>query len=231
MAIEIELRREDLAAQLGVSVEEMESRLREILGRTESPETAAPAAPATTEPQVQDVVPQSRNKRYRYTIGNSRSGVCAICAPHAGRLTTGDGTDGVPVPPVHNNCVCTLTPVAFDVFGTDVQAGMQRRFDWMGGLSAPALRDVLGDAREMLLREKIVTLPDLYAAGQLVPLEMLDIDPGTGWLSVNQAVQITGISHAGIREFAKRGKIEGVWKIARGEYLIPVKWARANVPV
>lgn len=222
MAIEITFTGEGLAASLGVTVEEMERLSREAL-RGES---------VSDEPQVQDVVPSAIGMRYRYTIGNSKSGVCAICAPHAGRLTTGDGTDGVPVPPVHNNCVCTLTPVAFDAFGTDVGRAMNRRFEWMRKLSAPALRDLLGEARELLLRREIVTLEDLYNSdGQLIPLGMLDIDPGTGWLSVNQAVQITGISHAGVREFAKRGKIDGVWKIARGEYLIPVKWARENVPI
>lgn len=220
MAIEIVITSEGLAASMGMSVAEIERRLEAINnGVTPAP---AVATTDTYDPLQPTVAP---GRRYRFTAGTSKSGVCAICAQYVGMITDGSGTDGVPVPQLHNNCVCFLSPVDFDILGTNTQQGQSRRFDWLHELTWPELKDVVGDTRMKLVRQGTVAIEDLYdMEGRLIALAFLEITPSTGWMSVNQASIKTGISIAGVKDLAKRAMISGAVKAGPHDWLIPAEW-------
>lgn len=216
MAITINITGEGLAAALGMTVEEMEARARELNRQAAGEVPTGPAVPAVpTEPAV---------RYYRYTLGDSKSGVCAVCAQYAGMITDGTGEDGVPRPRLHPNCKCTLTPVALDVFGyADLQSGAHR-FEWLESLGDADLAEVIGRARVELLREGIVDMADLYDGNRLIPLSSLRLRVGSGWMSMEQAADATGISVSGIEFMASGGEIAGVRRLKGGDYLIPAAW-------
>lgn len=224
MAIDIEFTTAGLAASLGVSEEELIARVRAMNAGQPQESPAVPAVPVAATPAR---FPE--RVMYRYTIGSSRSGVCAICAQYAGVLTTGDGSDGVPTIPVHNNCVCTLTPVEFDIFGTDVRTETNSRYEWLESLTNSELREVLGEARQRLVSAGIVEIPDLYDEyGRLKLLSDLDIDPATGWLSTKQASVITRMNPDELRSLARRGEIR-TYRVSSTEWLFDADWVRGSV--
>jgi len=234
MAISITITMEDIARSWGMSVEEVNRRLA-IINRggqlDANGNEILPSTPVTDieptafyDPLTPVVAP---GRRYRFTAGTSKSGTCAICAQYVGMITDGSGTDGVPVPQFHNTCVCFLSPVEFDVLGTDADRAQTGRFEWLEGLTNLELADVLGTARADLIRQGIVTVRELYnEAGTLVVLEKLMLRASTGYMSVEQAAVVSGISNAGIKDLAKRGMISGARRINRNEWIIPAWWRR-----
>ncbi len=110
----------------------------------------------------QPPVAKAGRKLLRYKT--ERDGrVCSRCAPWDGVLTTGDGSDGVPVIPVHPNCRCQYEDTDLDTSDRDaVRRGMAAHFDWLKSLSRDDLAQVIGKVRADLVKGGRLTLRDLY---------------------------------------------------------------------
>lgn len=113
-------------------------------------------------------MPYELPKRYRRTQGNSMSGVCRICAPYIGMITDGTGTDGVPLAPLHVNCVCHDTPIIFDNLTGDEKVN---KYDWVKSLTERELSRVIGKTRALLVKTGKLKISELYdSSGKLKKL-------------------------------------------------------------
>lgn len=109
---------------------------------------------------------------YRYTPGDSASGICSQCAPYVDMVTDGMGSNGVPVPPLHLNCVCTLTPVALDELASEEAEPLSH----LKALNTQELTRVVGKRRAAAVASGKVSIEDLYdEVGLLRPLSELGI--------------------------------------------------------
>lgn len=110
---------------------------------------------------------------------NNGSGICPKCAPYLNMRTTGDMSDGVPIPPQHPHCKCYLMPARFaGVAGTDKLKQWQQHFEWMRRLPHSRLRSIVGPARAGLVSSGQLTVDQLYSTGSyfgghLLPLALL----------------------------------------------------------
>lgn len=148
MAIEIVITGQSIADKYGISLDELNEQFREFNEQYER------GLDSGRRPRA-DV----GSGKYRYTQGDSKSGICEICAPFVGMLTDGTGDDGVPVPPLHINCVCSLTPVDTDEIEDE---GGGEQYAWLKGLSLAQLADVIGKQRARLVAEGRLSIEDLY---------------------------------------------------------------------
>lgn len=105
---------------------------------------------------------------------NHGSGICARCAPYLNVHTTGDGTDGVPRPPLHPHCKCYLMPASFaGLGGSDDASYWIEHFEWLDQLPESRLKAVVGEHRSRLVKSGTVSIEELYFGGHLLPISAL----------------------------------------------------------
>jgi hypothetical protein len=173
--IHLEIDMNDVAAELGMTLEELNRRLLELERKNEQ--------------QVIVVSPEVPiEKRFIYSHLNHGSGICPMCAPWLNVPTTGAGihvengievySDGVPVVPQHPRCKCYLAPLWTEAFETQNAPDQMDHFEWMQSLPKSRLQRIIGKVRTGLVMKGLITIPELYDAKLfvLIALKKLGFD-------------------------------------------------------
>jgi primosomal replication protein N len=113
---------------------------------------------------------------YRYVHTLHLEGICSQCIMYVGKITVGDGSDGVPRPPIHPHCKCALVPVALDEANID-----EEQMDPIENLSKvprDRLAHVIGPVRAKLFMQDRLTLRSLFTddMSRMKTLEELGLD-------------------------------------------------------
>ncbi len=117
-------------------------------------------------------VSRATEQTYIYVHGDSASGVCTICAPYGGMVTDGQGSNNVPIPPLHPNCVCALIPIEVDEASAET-TGVEM-FSYLKSLNKAELSEVVGDVRAALVFANELSIANLYdTTGSIIPLDVL----------------------------------------------------------
>lgn len=129
---------------------------------------------------VVDLIGENKTE-FVYKHMNNGSGICPECAPWLGMQTTGTGSDGVPVPPLHPRCKCFL--MRADVARMDdIMRGVylyndmvqwDKHFSWMKTLSRNRLATIVGKIRAHLVFKGELQIEDLYEGIHLKSLHDL----------------------------------------------------------
>lgn len=109
--------------------------------------------------------------QFVFAHADNGEGICEICAPWLGRICNGDGSDGVPVPPLHPNCKCYLMPLDAAKSAGDGTPVQEENYAWMESLSSRELAKVVGVARAELVRDGEITVKGMYYKGMPLTLE------------------------------------------------------------
>lgn len=111
-------------------------------------------------------------------------GMCADCAPWLNVACTGDGTDGVPVPPLHPHCRCYLMPrVAFET-AADGEEIHQQGLEHLASLPHAEVANVVGPVRAGLMARGKLTIHDMFHQG--MPLTLGEMGYTQSGLPMNQ---------------------------------------------
>lgn len=163
----------EIAGNLGMSLEELNARLRELERQKE---------PAK-EPGKEHF-----EKRFIYSHLNHGSGICAICAPWLNVPTTGTGehlesgrllySDGVPVVPQHPRCKCYLAPLWTEAFEGNAAEHMDH-FEWLESLPAKRLQSIIGKARAKLVKAGKLKVSQLYDPQTFTLIALAELGNGT----------------------------------------------------
>lgn len=100
-------------------------------------------------------------QKFVYVHTEGLIGICPKCLPHVGKITWGDGSDGVPVPPLHPNCRCILIPY-IDESATPDAVHPTRTLEKVASKSPEILRHIIGPVRAKLVVSGEVNIRDLF---------------------------------------------------------------------
>lgn len=104
---------------------------------------------------------QTKKLLYRYVHTRNMEGICQFCAPHVGKITTGDGSDDVPVPPLHKFCRCVLLPLP----PTEITEDMIKQanpIQYLSELRGKRLAKAIGPTRAALVEAGELKIENLF---------------------------------------------------------------------
>ncbi len=124
-----------------------------------------------TEEDIQALLAEPDAPEYVYSHSEHGEGICKICAPWLGLTTTGDGADGIPVPPLHANCKCYLLLKKHHEAAQNPDAAVEETGQWLQNLPAQDLAGVVGDVRAALVMGGEIEAAEMYYNGMWLTLE------------------------------------------------------------
>lgn len=106
--------------------------------------------------------------------GYTPSSPCSICAPYIGMVHDGTGNE-VPLPYLHDNCVCQDIPLSVLGGGLNLEEGFapigvkpKEKFEWMAEQSDATIKRLLGKQRFFWFSKNQLDFQDFYSGrGQL----------------------------------------------------------------
>lgn len=113
---------------------------------------------------------------YRYIHTLHLEGICSQCIVYVGKITIGDGSDGIPKPPLHPHCKCALVPVVLDE--AEIDEEQMNPIENLSKVPRDKLSHVIGPVRARLIMEDRLTLHSLFTddMSRMKTLEELGLD-------------------------------------------------------